>query len=65
MRLEEWIRSEIERRKLWAFTEQMGSEGGRYHTGYLQALEDVQNFLREGETRNEYHQSYTARRAHL
>ena len=65
MRLEEWIRSEIERRKLWAFMEQMGSEGVRYHTGYLQALEDVQNLLREGETRNERHQFDAARRAHL
>jgi hypothetical protein len=59
VKLEEWIRSEIERRKLWAFLEQMGSEGGWYHTGYLQALMDVQKFLREGDI-NENHQPDTA-----
>jgi len=44
-----WIHKEAKRRSMWAFLERMGSEGGRYHAGYLQALEDMLSFLEGGE----------------
>ena len=44
-----WIREQAQRVSVWAFLERMGSEGGRYHAGYLQALEDMLSFLEGGE----------------
>jgi hypothetical protein len=44
----DWITEEAKRRSLWVFLEQMSSENNRYHTGYLQALEDVLKVLNGG-----------------
>ena len=44
-----WIREQAQRVSVWAFLERMGSEGGRYHAGYLQALEDVLKILKGGD----------------
>jgi len=44
-----WIREQAQRVSVWAFLERMGSEGGRYNAGYLQALEDMLKFLKGGE----------------
>jgi hypothetical protein len=44
-----WIREQAQRVSVWAFLERMSSVCGRYHAGYLQALEDMLSFLEGGE----------------
>ncbi|MFZ4916434.1 hypothetical protein ACL9RM_25155 [Paenibacillus sp. S29] len=47
--LEEHLKAEIKKYRLWAFLESHGSREGRYSSGYLQALEDVLSKLKECE----------------
>ncbi|MMZ60420.1 hypothetical protein D1872_225110 [compost metagenome] len=49
MNLEEHLKAEIKKYRLWAFLESHGSREGRYSSGYLQALEDVLVKLKECE----------------
>ncbi|MDK8188816.1 hypothetical protein QP794_01800 [Paenibacillus sp. UMB7766-LJ446] len=47
--LEQWIKEEMKKYSLWAFLDRHGSSGSRYNSGYLQALEDVKEKMKECE----------------
>ena len=47
--LEAYVKEELKKYQLWSFLEAHGSEGSRYKTGYMHALQNVLAKLKECE----------------